>query len=378
MQSRGTATTGPAALGCFSQRRARRCEASGRLAARTARGTHVQCTSDRPLHLTRMSTPSSFTSSSSSSSSKSSSKDADDEEADDEEAEEAAGFDQGIEDVRNLRQQRRAGAGTSSSSAGGFARGNGKGFGAGFGSVSGAGANGKSKSKDKEEEKKEGEKEAAGDADAEDAEDDRDDDEKAEAEAEAEDDDDEFGAEAAKSLMEMLGDEPMPKNTRFTRIPAGVASRASNDPFDRLYLGAFGPHGPEVLRLVRGRWGDELGEGEDCVTAVKLTGDANVPAGAASFRAKVGKSDKLDSSFSYPEELGVMARYKGQGRVAKPGFKERHWVDGELLLLDGRGGSLTGGAELGFVWAVPGERRLLILFSSLQLPDASPPVGMYI
>ncbi|EEH51324.1 uncharacterized protein MICPUCDRAFT_9279, partial [Micromonas pusilla CCMP1545] len=105
------------------------------------------------------------------------------------------------------------------------------------------------------------------------------------------------------------------------------------------------------------------------VTAVKLTGDANVPAGAASFRARVGAEHRLESSFSYPDELGVVARYKGQGRVAKPGFTERIWVDGELLLLDGRGGSLTGGAELGFVWAVPGERRLLILFSSLELPD---------
>ena len=74
----------------------------------------------------------------------------------------------------------------------------------------------------------------------------------------------------------------------------------------------------------------------------------------------------------------MTARYKGQGRVAKPGFTERNLVDGELLVLDGRGGSLTGGAELGFVWAVPGERRLLILFSSLELPDATPPVGMYL
>jgi hypothetical protein len=192
-----------------------------------------------------------------------------------------------------------------------------------------------------------------------------------------------FDEEAAGALMEMLGDDgsgalPLPLKSRFSRIPAQVASRSSSDPFERLYLGAFGPHGPEVLRLVRGRWGDELGEGAECVTAVKLTGDANVPAGAASFRAKVGPGHKLDSSFSYPEELGVVSRYKGQGRVAKPGFSERNWVDGELLLLDGRGGSLTGGAELGFVWAVPGERRLLILFSSLQLPDAVPPVGMYI
>lgn len=191
-----------------------------------------------------------------------------------------------------------------------------------------------------------------------------------------------FDDDAADALLDLLAqdsdDLPLPLKSRFARIPPAVASRSSSDPFDRLYLGAFGPHGPEVLRLVRGRWGDELGEGDDCVTAVKLTGDANVPAGAASFRAKVGPDARLDSAVSYPEELGVIARYKGQGRVAKPGFTERNWVEGELLLLDGRGGQLTGGAELGFVWAVPGERRLLILFSSLELPEAAPPVGMYV
>ena len=181
--------------------------------------------------------------------------------------------------------------------------------------------------------------------------------------------------EAASALMDALGGDadalPLPGRTRFSRVPESVASRSSSDPFDRLYLGAFGPHGPEVLRLVRGRWGDERGVENNCVTAVKLTGDANVPAGAASFRARVGPGDALDSSFSYPEELGVVTRFKGQGRVAKPGFAERNWVDGELLLLDGRGGQLTGGAELGFVWAVPGERRLLILFSSLELPETT-------
>ena len=181
--------------------------------------------------------------------------------------------------------------------------------------------------------------------------------------------------EAASALMDALGGDadalPLPGRTRFSRVPESVASRSSSDPFDRLYLGAFGPHGPEVLRLVRGRWGDERGAENNCVTAVKLTGDANVPAGAASFRARVGPGDALDSSFSYPEELGVVTRFKGQGRVAKPGFAERNWVDGELLLLDGRGGQLTGGAELGFVWAVPGERRLLILFSSLELPETT-------
>ena len=124
----------------------------------------------------------------------------------------------------------------------------------------------------------------------------------------------------------------------------------------------------EVLQLVRGQWGDELGA-DDSVTAVKLTGDTNVPAGAASFRAKVGRGARLDPHVGYPEELGVLARYKGEGRVAKPGFTEESWVEGELLVLDGQGGQLTGGAELGFVWAIPGERRFLILFTKLQLPD---------
>jgi hypothetical protein len=161
---------------------------------------------------------------------------------------------------------------------------------------------------------------------------------------------------------------PQLHRTRFTRIDPRVACGAGPDPLSALYLGAFGPHGPEVLQLVRGRWGDDADGDEDCVTAVKLTGDRNVPAGRASFRARVGRRARLDHHGVYPEELGVLARYKGQGRAAKPGFREPQWVEGELLLLDGKGGTLTGGAELGLVWAVPGERRFLILLSRLQLP----------
>ena len=134
------------------------------------------------------------------------------------------------------------------------------------------------------------------------------------------------------------------------------------DPLEGLFVGSFGPHGPEALELRRGEW-----EGQEAVFARKVVGDRNVPAGELSFRAKVGRDQRLNPRQAYPDELGVVARYPGEGRVARPGFRGQRWVPGEFLQLDGRGGKLTGDAELGFVWAVPGERKFLILFNRLVL-----------
>ncbi|KAG1660345.1 hypothetical protein FOA52_014398 [Chlamydomonas sp. UWO 241] len=153
----------------------------------------------------------------------------------------------------------------------------------------------------------------------------------------------------------------------YRRIPAD-ASRI--DALCGLFLGSFGPHGPELLRLVRST-GDATSAtpGEEMVQAVKLTGDANVPAGSVSFRACVGRQHRLDSRDVYPDELGIVARYKGEGLVAQKGFTQPRWVDGELLVFGGHGGPLTGGASLGFVWAVPGEKRFLILLNRVDLND---------
>ena len=57
------------------------------------------------------------------------------------------------------------------------------------------------------------------------------------------------------------------------------------------------------------------------VIGTKLTGDSNVPAGEVSFRAKIGRTGRLGSADMYNPEMGVIARYKGSGRVAQTGFQ---------------------------------------------------------
>lgn len=82
-------------------------------------------------------------------------------------------------------------------------------------------------------------------------------------------------------------------------------------------MGAFGPHGSELLQLSRGI--DET-TGEELVVGMKLTGDANVPAGELSFRARVSRRRRLPVDEMYPAELGVVARCVG-GWVGAVGHK---------------------------------------------------------
>lgn len=159
--------------------------------------------------------------------------------------------------------------------------------------------------------------------------------------------------------------------TLFNRIQIP----ASTDLLSGLYIGSHGLYTSEVIQLRRkfGQWQHDSGnknpqdlEFYEYVEALKLIGDSHVPAGQVAFRAKVGRQYQLPHKGIIPDEFGVVARYKGQGRLAEPGVKNPRWVDGELVVLDGK--FIRGGPVVGFVYWAP-EYHFLVFFHRLRLPE---------
>lgn len=173
------------------------------------------------------------------------------------------------------------------------------------------------------------------------------------------------------TLSQAQNRQPLTGSTTFNRIELP----ASSDPLNGLYIGAHGLYTSEVIHLRRrvGQWQEDGGTKEpsslefyEYVEALKLTGDPYVPAGQVAFRAKVGKRNQLPHKGIIPEEFGVIARYKGQGRLAEPGFRNPRWVDGELVILDGK--YIKGGPVVGFVYWAP-EFHFLVFFNRLRLQE---------
>ncbi|XP_044509058.1 protein EXECUTER 1, chloroplastic isoform X2 [Mangifera indica] len=173
------------------------------------------------------------------------------------------------------------------------------------------------------------------------------------------------------SLSQAQNRQPLSGSTTFQRIEIASPS----DPLNGLYIGAYGLYTSQVIHLRRkvGQWKDEGGtrnssslEFYEYVEAIKVIGDPYVPAGQVAFRAKVGKRYQLPHKGIIPEEFGVIARYKGQGRLAEPGFRNPRWVDGELVILDGK--YIKGGPVVGFVYWAP-EYHFLVFFNRLRLQE---------
>ena len=142
----------------------------------------------------------------------------------------------------------------------------------------------------------------------------------------------------------------------YTRLPTGPPPLV---PFEGLYMGCFGPDGPELLCLRR----VEVSSGnlnsssssslspsspkprvkEEAVVAVRLASDGfGAEAGARLFSARIGKGQRSQGGGDiYPPELGVQARYPGKGYLD---LKRSGVVAAGARRGGGGGGSFTSGA----------------------------------
>lgn len=103
-----------------------------------------------------------------------------------------------------------------------------------------------------------------------------------------------------------------------------------------LWVGKYGEHGYEMLNVTY------IGEHENTLVAIKVTGDKNVPKGEISFTADLSPDAKGRDELEAIELSDVaskqwghkhLPRFPGQGQVAAEGFINNQWMDGQLILV---------------------------------------------
>jgi hypothetical protein len=95
----------------------------------------------------------------------------------------------------------------------------------------------------------------------------------------------------------------------------------------------------------------------DTLLATKATGDVNVPRGEISFSADFSPRRgtptleplKLSFDKSSPASTTKLPRFAGKGQIAKPGFVDHKYVDGQLILFE---------RHFSFVW-IPTKHHVL-------------------
>jgi hypothetical protein len=90
----------------------------------------------------------------------------------------------------------------------------------------------------------------------------------------------------------------------------------------------------------------------DTLIATKLTGDENVPRGQTSFSSDLSPSNSTSLEplkVSFDREASQLMRYLGKGQIAKRGFTNKKFVEGQLVMFD---------KHFSFVW-IPTRHHVL-------------------
>lgn len=156
----------------------------------------------------------------------------------------------------------------------------------------------------------------------------------------------------------LTGENSYRNNTpvQYRRLSPAFQTPTPVHSLEGFWVGTYGPHGMEVLHIRCN--GNEL-------SASKVTGDANVPAGEASFRIHIdrpgsharmrgsrftlppGYSSRVDMSSTAPpagggggdaaaqDSMVIVDAYEAQGQVAGTGYVGGRWIPAECVVLSG-------------------------------------------